>query len=134
MEKLHQQFESENFKILAVSIDSLGAKAVAPFMEKHNLSFQALIDPAGTIQTAYGINNILSQTSQFSILKGKIKFPYSEKIANYINIAITVLIVVYFLTIEWMPLGASNSTIVNFVFVVLIIAVVLGLLMSIVHF
>ena len=58
MEKLHQQFESENFKILAVSIDSLGAKAVAPFMEKHNLSFQALIDPAGTIQTAYGINNI----------------------------------------------------------------------------
>ncbi len=83
---------------------------------------------------AYGVNNILSQSSEFSILKGKIKFPYSEKIANYINIAITVLVVVYFLTIEWMPLGASNSTFVNFVFVVLIIAVVLGLLMTIVHF
>ncbi len=83
---------------------------------------------------AYGVNNILSQASEFSILKGKIKFPYSEKIANYINIAITVLVVVYFLTIEWMPLGASNSTFVNFVFVVLIIAVVLGILMTIVHF
>ena len=58
MEKLHQQFKSENFKILAVSIDSPGAKAVAPFMKKHNLTFEALIDPAGTIQTAYGINAI----------------------------------------------------------------------------
>ena len=58
MEKLYQQFKSENFKILAVSIDSLGAKAVVPFMKKHNLTFQALIDPAGTIRTAYGINSI----------------------------------------------------------------------------
>ena len=58
MEKLHQQFKSEKFKILAVSIDSLGAKAVAPFMEKHNLTFEALIDPAGTIQTAYGVYGI----------------------------------------------------------------------------
>lgn len=58
MEKLYQQFKSENFKILAVSIDSLGAKAVIPFMKKHNLTFQALIDPAGTIRTAYGINGI----------------------------------------------------------------------------
>ena len=83
---------------------------------------------------AYGINNILTQTTEFSILKGKIKFPYTEKIANYINIAITILIVVYFLTIEWMPLGAANSTLVNFLFVILIIIVVLGLLMTIVHY
>ena len=83
---------------------------------------------------AYGVNNILSQTSEFSILKERIKFPYSDKIANYINILITILIVIYFLTIEWMPLSASNSTFVNFIFVVLIIAVVLGLLMTIVHF
>jgi len=83
---------------------------------------------------AYGVNNILSQTSEFSILKERIKFPYSDKIANYINILITILIVIYFLTIEWMPLSASNSTFVNFIFVGLIIAVVLGLLMTIVHF
>jgi peroxiredoxin len=58
MEKLYQQFKSENFKILAVSIDSLGAKTVVPFMKNHNLTFQALIDPAGTIRIAYGINGI----------------------------------------------------------------------------
>lgn len=45
MEKLHQQFISEKFKTLAVSIDSLGTKAVAPFMENCNLAFEALIDP-----------------------------------------------------------------------------------------
>ena len=58
MEKLHQQFKSEKFKILAISIDSQGAKAVAPFMKNHNLTFQTLIDPAGTIRTSYGVNSI----------------------------------------------------------------------------
>ena len=84
---------------------------------------------------AFGVNNILSQREmKVNLFKGKLKFTYADKIANYINIAITILIVVYFLTIEWMPLGASNSTFVNFLFVVLIISVVLGLLMTIVHF
>jgi peroxiredoxin len=58
IEKLYQQFKSEKFKILAVSIDSLGAKAVVPFMKKHNLTFEALIDPTGTVMTAYGVNGI----------------------------------------------------------------------------
>jgi len=58
MEKLHQQFKNEKFKILAISIDSQGAKAVAPFMKNHNLTFQTLIDPAGTIRTSYGVNSI----------------------------------------------------------------------------
>ena len=84
---------------------------------------------------AFGVNNILSQSAkEINLLKGKINFTYSNRIANYINIAITLLIIVYFLTIEWMPLGASNSTFVNFIFVVLIIALVLGFLMTIVHF
>ena len=83
---------------------------------------------------AYGVNNLMTFFPEREFFKGRIKLPYSEKIANYINILITILIVVYFLTIEWMPLGASNSTFVNFLFVVFIIAVVLGLLMTIVHF
>ena len=58
MEKLHQQFKSKKFKILAISIDSLGSKAVGPFMEKHNLTFKALIDPAGMIQATYGVYSI----------------------------------------------------------------------------
>ncbi len=83
---------------------------------------------------AYGINNILSQMRERTLFKGKFKLPYSKKVANLINIIITILIVIYYLTIEWMPLGAANSTLVNFLFVVLIVSVVLGFLMSIVHF
>ncbi len=53
MEKLYQELKAENFEILAVSIDALGTKAVAPFMKKYNLSFPALMDPDGTIKTLY---------------------------------------------------------------------------------
>ncbi|MCF6295273.1 MAG: efflux RND transporter permease subunit [Flavobacteriaceae bacterium] len=83
---------------------------------------------------AFGVNNLLTQVPEKSFLKGKIKLPYSDKVANYINIAITIIILVYFLTIEWMPLGASNSTFVNFIFVIIVIGVVLGALMTIVYF
>ncbi len=83
---------------------------------------------------AYGLNNLLTIVPERSILKGKIKLPYSDKLANYINIGITIFIVVYFLTIEWMPLGASNSTLINFIFVIIIVGSVLGILMTIVHY
>ena len=53
METVYKEFKGENFEILAVSIDALGAKAVAPFMKKYNLSFPALLDPEGTIKTLY---------------------------------------------------------------------------------
>lgn len=53
MEKLHQKMKGENFEILAVSIDEDGAKAVIPFMEKHNLSFTALIDTKGALKSLY---------------------------------------------------------------------------------
>ena len=83
---------------------------------------------------AIGINNLLTQVPEKTLLKGKLRLPYSEKIANYVNIAIAIVILVYFLTIEWMPLGASNSTFVNFIFVILVIGLVLGALMTIVYF
>ena len=53
MEKLYQALKDDNFEILAISIDAMGTKAVAPFMEKYNLSFRALLDPDGTIKTIY---------------------------------------------------------------------------------
>lgn len=73
---------------------------------------------------AFGINNLLED-----------RWPEHKKhFVNRINIAIALLVVVYFLTIEWLPLGTQNSTFVNFIFVAVIITVVLGLLMTIVHF
>ncbi|MCF6364824.1 MAG: efflux RND transporter permease subunit [Bacteroidales bacterium] len=71
-----------------------------------------------------GINNLLSEK-------------WSEKRKKYtnrINIFITLSIVIFFLTREWMPLGAQNSLFVNYIFVMLIIGVVLGALMSVVHY
>jgi peroxiredoxin len=53
MEKLYQKLKGEDFEILAVSIDSLGAEVVAPFMKKYKLTFPALIDSAGAIRMGY---------------------------------------------------------------------------------
>jgi len=53
MQKLYQKLKGENFEILAVSIDSKGAKVVAPFMQKYKLTFPALIDYMSTIKRIY---------------------------------------------------------------------------------
>lgn len=73
---------------------------------------------------AVGINNLLDY-----------RWPESRKeFPNYINIAITVLVAAYYLSVEWLPLGAHNSLLVNFLFVSGIIAVILAALMSMVHY
>jgi Cu(I)/Ag(I) efflux system membrane protein CusA/SilA len=71
-----------------------------------------------------GLNNYFSN-----------KWPENKKhFINYINIGITVLVVLYFLSKEWMPLGANNSLLINYLFVSFIIAVVLGILMGVVRY
>ncbi|UCG29039.1 MAG: efflux RND transporter permease subunit, partial [Bacteroidales bacterium] len=72
----------------------------------------------------YGTNNFFS----FKWKESKIKN------VNRINIIITLLVVILFLTKEWMPLGAQNSTFWNFLFVLVLIAIILGLLAGIVHY
>ena len=74
--------------------------------------------------TALGINNLLDHR-------------WSEKqkeYPNYINIGITVLVAAWYLSVEWLPLGAHNSEFVNFLFVTGIVTVILLALMSMVHF
>lgn len=73
---------------------------------------------------AIGINNLLDHRWK----ENRKEFP------NYINIGITVLVAVYYLTVEWLPLGAHNSVFVNFLFVVAIVAVILTILMLLVHY
>jgi len=73
---------------------------------------------------AIGINNLLEY-----------HWPEKRKeFTNHINIAITVLVAMYYLSIEWLPLGAHNSVFINFIFVAGIVAVILTALMSMVHF
>jgi Cu(I)/Ag(I) efflux system membrane protein CusA/SilA len=74
--------------------------------------------------TAVGINNLLD-------------YKWSEKhkeFPNVINIFVTVLFATWYLSIEWLPLGAHNSEFVNFLFVLGIVSVILVGLMSMVHF
>jgi Cu(I)/Ag(I) efflux system membrane protein CusA/SilA len=74
--------------------------------------------------TALGINNLLDHR-------------WSEKrkeFPNYINIGITVLVATWYLSVEWLPLGAHNSEFANFLFVAGIVTVILIVLMSMVHF
>ena len=73
---------------------------------------------------AIGVNNLLDY-----------RWPeHRKEYPNYINIAITVLTAVYYLSIEWLPLGAHNSTLVNYLFVAGIVSAILLALMSMVHF
>jgi len=53
MQKLYKELQNEDFEILAVSIDILGARAVAPFMKELKLSFPALLNPEGNIKNLY---------------------------------------------------------------------------------
>lgn len=76
------------------------------------------------VLVAFGVNNLLS-------------YKWSEKYKNFsehINIAIAVVTAVYFLTIEWLPLGANNTVFVNFLFVCLLVGVILGSLMLVVKY
>jgi len=68
-----------------------------------------------------------------NLLEGKWKQKGAER-TNLINIAITLSVVVYFLTIQWMPLGAQNSTFSNLLFVGVIVAIILGALSTVVYF
>ncbi len=74
--------------------------------------------------TFYGLNGYFGD-----------RWPESKKSwPNILNIVITGVIIVFFLTKAWMPLGAQNSLIVNFLFVILIVGVVLGALSTVVAF
>jgi len=56
-------------------------------------------------------------------------FHYPEKIEkrkNFLIIAVTLLAVTWLLTQEWMPLGVSVSTLTNFLFIAILLALVLG--------
>jgi copper/silver efflux system protein len=57
-----------------------------------------------------------------------------KEFPDYITIGITVLVAVYYLSIEWLPLGAHNSSLSNFLFVAVVVAVILSVLLTILHY
>ncbi len=76
------------------------------------------------VLVAIGINGLLGG-----------RWPEGRKnMVKTINVALTLLVVLYFLTVEWMPLGAQRSLSLNLLFVVALVVIVLGILMSIVRY
>lgn len=73
---------------------------------------------------AIGLNNLYEH-----------RWPEIKKeFPNHINIAIIVMVAVFFVSKAWLPLGAHNSLVVNFLFVAGIISVILAALISMVYF
>jgi len=87
------------------------------------LAFMGHFAPALAL-IAVGANNLLA----FKWSAPRHDYP------GYINIGILVVLAAYWLSVEWLPLGAHTSTLVNFLFVAGIIGVVLAALMTVVHF
>ncbi|MBN1415186.1 MAG: efflux RND transporter permease subunit [Bacteroidales bacterium] len=57
-----------------------------------------------------------------------------KQMTHYTNIGITLLVALWYLSTEWLPLGARNSDLTNYLFVGFLVALVLGILLLIVHF
>lgn len=58
MEQLHRALVEKNLQILAVSIDTEGTKAVAPFAENMGLSFPLLLDAENSVAASYGLTGV----------------------------------------------------------------------------
>jgi Cu(I)/Ag(I) efflux system membrane protein CusA/SilA len=79
---------------------------------------------AGLILIALGVNGLASRL-----------WPaYTSSKANYVAIAIILMGVLFVLTRSWLPLGAGHSLFVNFLFVIIMIVLVLGALLTVVRF
>jgi len=56
-----------------------------------------------------------------------------QRYQKYVNLVIALLVALYYLTEEWLPLGAQNHFGLNFIFIVLTVGFVLGILSLMVH-
>lgn len=66
--------------------------------------------------TLFGLNNFLSNRWT------------NKEIPVYINIGIALLVAVYYLTIEWLPIGPQGGFFLNLIFVLVAISIILALL------
>lgn len=66
--------------------------------------------------TLFGLSNLLAQRWK------------NKKTANYINIGIAILVTVYFLTTEWLPIGPQEGFFLNMFFVIVTISIILAIL------
>lgn len=58
VQKMYEKLKGDDLEVLAVSIDTLGKKAVVPFMQEYGLTFPALLNTTGSIQLLYGTTGV----------------------------------------------------------------------------
>jgi peroxiredoxin len=58
MQRLYDRLHDRGLEVLAISVDALGAQIIGPFMQKHRLTFPALLDPEGSIERLYHTNGV----------------------------------------------------------------------------
>ena len=58
MDALHRDYRERGLSVVAVSSDKEGAAVVAGFVEKLGVTFPILLDPDGSVATAYGARNL----------------------------------------------------------------------------
>lgn len=79
------------------------------------------------------IGTLLGLLAIYYILDEYIDFSKYKLLKN-MNLVIIIIAVVYLLARQWLPLGAGTSLFVNVIFVGLIITLILGVLLTVVHF
>ncbi|MCX6223152.1 MAG: efflux RND transporter permease subunit, partial [Bacteroidia bacterium] len=108
------RFDKERFRKIWNIIMILAGPAAVIFLG----SWPALV------LTLMGINNLLRN-----------RWPEARReMPKYINIGLTILVAVYYLAVQWLPLGTHNGSSVNFFFVAGIIGIILSILMTLVHY
>ncbi len=79
--------------------------------------------PVALVLSLFGVNNLFEN-----------RWPESKrKYSNFINIGISLMVILFFLSKHWMPLGAGNSLFNNYVFVTFIVASILGVMLLMVN-
>jgi peroxiredoxin len=58
MQRLYDRLHDRGLEVLAISVDALGAQIIGPFMQKHRLTFPALLDPEGSTERLYHTNGV----------------------------------------------------------------------------
>lgn len=81
---------------------------------------------AGTVMLLLGVNNLLANLGEQQKLPSPNLNNLFSKHHNSFTITIVGIAVSWLLALEWMPLGVSNSLLLNFVFIALILGLVLG--------
>ena len=94
LQQLQEHFKDRQFQVVAISVDQDSDAAVAAFVEKLNLSFQILLDPATRVSGQYGANAlpstfILNPRGQvIAAAKGERDW-YSQEAIAYLNDLLT---------------------------------------------